>query len=185
MRYLRAFADELGISTERVGVMGESAGGHIAALVGLTAHRPDLEGTHGVVGPSSAVDVVVDWYGPSDLSTMPRATVPPRIAALLPPELQVPPEDQLTRGLEGADLADASPVTHVHPGAPPFLLVHGTADWLVPYSQSEQLATALEAAGTEVRLVAVEGAEHIFTGCPDVDDLVRLSVDRLQETLSS
>ena len=53
--------------------MGESAGGHIAALVGLTAHRPDLEGTHGVVGPSSAVDVVVDWYGPADLATMPRA----------------------------------------------------------------------------------------------------------------
>ena len=45
VRYLRAFADELGISTERIGVMGESAGGHIAALVGLTAHRPDLEGT--------------------------------------------------------------------------------------------------------------------------------------------
>ena len=72
VRYLRAHADELGISTERIGVMGESAGGHIAALVGLTAHRADLEGTHGVVGPSSAVDVVVDWYGPADLTTMPR-----------------------------------------------------------------------------------------------------------------
>src|SRR5215213_8390258 len=82
VRYLRAHADELGISTERIGIMGESAGGHIAALVGLTAHRPDLEGTHGVLGESSAVDVVVDWYGPADLGTMPRHDPPPQIAAM-------------------------------------------------------------------------------------------------------
>ena len=87
VRYLRAHADELGISTERIGVMGESAGGHLAALVGLTAHRADLEGTHGVVGPSSAVDVVVDWYGPADFTTMPRMTPPPHIAAKLEPAM--------------------------------------------------------------------------------------------------
>jgi acetyl esterase/lipase len=183
VRYLRAHADELGISTERIGVMGESAGGHIAALVGLTAHRPDLEGTHGVVGPSSAVDVVVDWYGPADLSTMPRATPPPHIAAKLPPELLVPPEDQLTRGLEGAALADASPITHVTPEAPPFLLVHGTADWLVPYAQSELLAAALTAAGADVDLVPVEGAMHIFDGHDDIDGVVQLSVRYLADAL--
>jgi acetyl esterase/lipase len=176
VRYLRAHAGELGIDTGRIGVMGESAGGHIAALVGLTAHRPDLEGTHGVVGPSSAVDVVVDWYGPADLGTMPRATLPPAVAAKLPPELRVPSEDQLTRGLEGAALDDASPITHVTSDAPPFLLVHGTTDWLVPYAQSEQLAAELSAAGVPVRLVPVEGAEHIFTGCDDIDGVVRLSV---------
>jgi acetyl esterase/lipase len=183
VRYLRAHADDLGISTARIGVMGESAGGHIAALVGLTAHRADLEGTHGVVGPSSAVDVVVDWYGPADLATMPRKTLPPEIAATLPPELLVAPEDQLTRGLEGPALADASPVTHVTPDAPPFLLVHGTTDWLVPYAQSEQLAAALVAAGVPVRLVPVDGAEHIFNGCDDIDAVVRLSVDYLAEAL--
>jgi acetyl esterase/lipase len=183
VRYLRAHADDLGISTARIGVMGESAGGHIAALVGLTAHRADLEGTHGVVGPSSAVDVVVDWYGPADLATMPRKTLPPEIAAKLPPELLVAPEDQLTRGLEGPALADASPVTHVTPDAPPFLLVHGTTDWLVPYAQSEQLAAALVAAGVPVRLVPVDGAEHIFNGCDDIDAVVRLSVDYLAEAL--
>jgi acetyl esterase/lipase len=183
VRYLRAHADDLGISTARIGVMGESAGGHIAALVGLTAHRADLEGTHGVVGPSSAVDAVVDWYGPADLATMPRKTLPPEIAAKLPPELLVAPEDQLTRGLEGPALADASPVTHVTPDAPPFLLVHGTTDWLVPYAQSEQLAAALVAAGVPVRLVPVDGAEHIFNGCDDIDAVVRLSVDYLAEAL--
>jgi acetyl esterase/lipase len=183
VRYLRAHADELGICTERIGVMGESAGGHIAALVGLTAHRPDLEGTNGVVGPSSAVDVVVDWYGPADLTTMPRKRLPPQIAARLPPEVVAPPEEHLTRGLEGAAYADASPITHVTPDAPPFLLVHGTADWLVPFAQSEQLEAALTAAGVPVRLVPIEGAQHIFDGHDDVDAVVQLSVDHLAEAL--
>ena len=157
VRYLRAHASELGISIDRIGVMGESAGGHLAALVGLTAHRDDLEGNLGVVGPSSAVDVVVDWYGPADMETMPRKTLPPEIAANLPPELATPPEDHLLAGLDEQTTADASPITHVTPGAPPFLLVHGTADWVVPYSQSELLADALTAAGVPVRLVPVPG----------------------------
>src|SRR4249919_899820 len=63
IRYLRAYANELGIETERIGVWGESAGGHLAALVGLTGQQLDLEGAIGVLRQSSAVDVVVDWYG--------------------------------------------------------------------------------------------------------------------------
>jgi acetyl esterase/lipase len=183
VRYLRAFADRLGISTAKIGAIGESAGGHIVAALGLTAHRADLEGTHGVVGPSSRVDAVVDWYGVADLATMPRRTPPPDIAEKLPPELVTPPEDQLTRGLEGQALADASPITHVTADAPPFLLVHGTADWLVPYAQSEALHAALTAAGVEARLVPVEGAQHIFDGSDDIDGLVALSVDYLVEHL--
>src|SRR5688572_18537977 len=95
VRWLRAHAGEVGVSVERIGVWGESAGGHLAALVGLTAHRPDLEGEHGVLGPSSAVDVVVDWYGVSDITTMPRMSPPPHIAARLEPVMRTPPEDLL------------------------------------------------------------------------------------------
>jgi dipeptidyl aminopeptidase/acylaminoacyl peptidase len=71
----------------------------------------------------------------------------------------------------------------VTPGSPPFLLVHGTADWLVPYAQSEQLHAALTAAGADCRLVPVDGAQHIFDGHDDVDAVVRLSVDFLAEAL--
>jgi acetyl esterase/lipase len=183
VRYLRSHSGELVISTERICVMGESAGGHLAALVGLTAHRADLEGNLGVVGPGSTVDAVVDWYGPANMENMPRQTLPPEIAAKLPPELVTPPEDQLLAGLDEQSKADASPITHVTAAAPPFLLVHGTADWLVPYQQSRSLATALEAAGASVRLVPVDGAEHIFLGCEDIDAVVRLSVDYLADHL--
>jgi len=163
--------------------MGESAGGHLAALVGLTAHRPDLEGNLGVVGPPSTVDVVVDWYGPADMETMPRQTLPPEIAAKLPPELVTPPEDQLLADLDEQSKADASPVNHVTPAAPPFMLVHGTADWLVPYQQSEALAAALRDAGVATELVPIDGAQHIFEGAADIDSIVRISVDYLTKAL--
>jgi acetyl esterase/lipase len=183
VRYLRAHADTIGIDTARIGVMGESAGGHLAALVGLTAHRPDLEGDIGVVGPSSTVDVVVDWYGPSDFDTMPRRPPPPPIAAQLPPELRVPPEDQLLDGVGDATRVDASPITHVTAGAPPFLLVHGVVDQVVPYTQSEVLEAALTAAGVDVRLVPVEAADHTFHGYDGIDGVVQLCVDYLAEAL--
>jgi dipeptidyl aminopeptidase/acylaminoacyl peptidase len=101
----------------------------------------------------------------------------------LPPELHLAPEDLLTRGLEGQPLADASPITHVTPAAPPFLLVHGVVDKVVPYAQSEVLEAALTAAGVDVRLVPVEGADHIFDGYDDIDGVVQLCVDYLAQAL--
>ncbi len=185
IRYLRTFAAELGVDASRIGIWGESAGAHLATLVGLTGGRADLEGDLGVVGPSSAVDVVVDWYGPADIGEMlgldRAALMPPG----LPPVLTQSPEGLLVRGLEGAALADASPVTHVTPWAPPFLVQHGTADWVVPFDQSELLAARLREAGVPVELEAVHGAGHIFDGHDDVDGVVRRSVAFLVHHLAS
>ena len=140
----------------------------------------------GVVGPSSAVDVVVDWYGPADLhdhaaedaAAADRGQAASRNCSRRR-RTRCSPVSTTRRG------ADASPITHVTPAAPPFLLVHGTADWLVPYAQSEQLHAALTARwGADCRLESRSRApQHIFDGRDDIDAVVRLSVDYLAEGL--
>jgi len=185
VRYLRAHAGALGIDVTRVGAWGESAGGHLAALLALTAARTDLEGELGMIGPSSAVDAVVDWYGVADPDTIPRLSLPPELAATLPPSALDHPPDVLLAGADPATRADAAPLRQVHPGAPPFLLVHGTADRVVPFAQSEQLLAALTAAGVSARLVPVHGADHIFNGSGEVDTIVEMSVRHLAGVLTA
>jgi acetyl esterase/lipase len=163
VRWLRARADELGIDPDRIAAWGESAGGHLAELLGLTIDDAELEGDVGITGPSSAVSAVVAWYAPSDVAAV--AT-----------DLGADPADPSTREsqLLGAPprtvpelAAQASPVTHVSSDAPPFLLLHGLDDRFVPCVQSDRLYALLEAAGVDVELELYEGADHMWLGSPD------------------
>ena len=115
VRWLRARADELGIDPDRIAAWGESAGGHLAELLGLTDDDPALEGDVGITGPSSAVAAVAAWYAPSDVAAV--AT-----------DLGADPADPTTREalLLGAPAAavpepaaQASPITHVYAGLRP------------------------------------------------------------------
>ncbi|MGY1824550.1 alpha/beta hydrolase fold domain-containing protein [Geodermatophilus sp. SYSU D00079] len=161
VRWLRARAGELGVDPDRVAAWGESAGGHLAALLGLVTD-PALEGDVGVTGPASTVAAVAAWYPPTDLVG-------------LAGDVQADPGDPTTREAQllGAPpaavpdaAASASPVTHVSPAAPPFLLLHGTADRFVPCVQSERLAAALRSAGADVELHTHDGADHLWLGTP-------------------
>ncbi|WP_395727037.1 alpha/beta hydrolase fold domain-containing protein [Nakamurella sp.] len=181
LRYVRAHAAELGVDAARVGVWGESAGGHLAALLALTAQRPDLEGDVGAPGRAGDVAAVVDWYGVADPDAMGRLPADAATAMGMPDH----PPDLLLAGAAPATRADAAPLRQVHPGAPPFLLMHGTADRLVPFADSEALLGALRAAGVPAELIPVEGADHIFAGYPDIDALVARSVRFLAEALAS
>lgn len=183
IRYLRAYADVFGVNTTKIGVWGESAGGHIAALVGLTRQHAELEGAIGVLHESSAVDAVVAWYAPADFTLQPRERRSPEAIATRPPEMLTPPEELLAGGNDEQTLAVASPISYVTSTAAPFLLIHGTADTVVPYVQSEVLTKALTDVGVTAQLVPIDGAEHIFNGHDDVDGVVRLSVEYLANAL--
>ena len=161
IRFLRAHAAEYRLDPDRIGVWGASAGGHLAALLGLSADHPELEGTGGWAEFSSRVQAVSSWYGPTDLRGMDFPADHP--ASLL---LGGNPRDL------PAKAAQASPITYVHPGAPPFVLVHGAQDPGVPVSESRNLEMALHQAGVEATLVVVPNGGHGFITSAETEQML-------------
>ncbi len=150
----RSGADH-GIDATRVAVWGDSAGGHLAALAALD------------VDPVLPVRAVVNWYPITDLLAIQAD------AAEVGGEPHDTRESRETGLLGGrvpdlpAQAREASPVTHARRGAPPFLLVHGTADLVSPYRQSLRLRDALAAAGNDVALHPVDGLGHLWAGADE------------------
>lgn len=146
LTWLRANADRFGIDPARTVLFGQSAGGYLAAAVGLDRAIDPVQG-------------VVCWYPLTDFSQIPDD----HFAAGFP-----------TKWLGGEtlssmpELVEASRLpTRAHADAPPFLLQHGTADTWAPYEQSVLLRDALHAAGASVELETIDGADHFFGGATD------------------
>ena len=175
VRWLRAHAGDYGIDASRIGAWGESAGGHLAALLGTSGNVPELEGTVGDdLSTSSRVQAVCDFCGPTDLAAM--------VAQLLEidPETPMYPFVLLLGGTldEKAELARlASPVSHVDASDPPFLIVHDDQDDVVPYAQATSFYSALASAGVDASLYTVGGAGHCAFPSA-VGDVVRAFFDR-------
>jgi acetyl esterase/lipase len=159
VRWLRANAGTYGLDINRFGAWGTSAGGHLAALLGTSAGTPAMEGDVGVAGQGTRIQAVVDWFGPTDLLRMDEQRLPDGMTHNRPNS----PESLLVGGplQSKADVArSANPIVYVTADDPPFLIMHGDRDQLVPYQQSELLNAALVKAGVEARLIKLVGAGH-------------------------
>lgn len=168
VRYLRAHADELGIDPERIGVLGDSAGGYLVQMLGATSGEKGWD-KGDFLEESSDVSAVVSFYGISDLMTIGEGLGEADAKVHASPAVT---EALLVHGAAFRDfpgmsiLSDkekamaASPLGHVDGKEPPFFLWHGTNDKLVSPMQSAHMFEALKKAGTDVRYRLVEGAGH-------------------------
>lgn len=179
VRWLRAQAAQYRLDPDRIGAWGASAGGHLVALLGTSGDVAELEGAvGGNLEHSSRVQAVCDYFGPTDFlqeigqpCDVDRVTPDCPEALLLGGLLQERPEA----------VRLANPITYVRPDNPPFLILHGDCDRIVPLNQSTLLHEALTAAGVPSALRVIEGAGHGFAD-PAIEEQVG---DFFEEQLKS
>lgn len=156
VRWLRANAAKYQIDPDRIGVVGDSAGGHLAQFLGVTGDVAAFEGTGGNPEQSSKVSCVVNYYGPSDFTQSYGKSVD--AAEVLPLWLGGNLETARQRHIE------ASPLNWVTPHAAPTLLIHGTKDTYVAYEQAVWMHDRLKACGVPVEFLTLDEAGHGFKG---------------------
>lgn len=175
IRWLRAHAEENHLDPARFGVWGISAGGHLVALLGTTGEEKEFDVGENL-NVSSRVQCVVDWCGPTDFEQFDK------FPSVIKRDAPDSPITQLLGGIVPEKLAlsrRANPIAFIKKDAPPFLIMHGDKDDLVPQNQSELLADALKKAGAPVKLHIVKGGGHVFFN-PEANQMV---ADFLKEQL--
>jgi acetyl esterase/lipase len=158
IRHIRLNGDDYGIDTDRIGVTGGSAGGHLSLMLGLDADDGDNDAEDEVMRVSNKVAAVVAYYPPVDLR---RMTGPSR---------RFPALD-----FANELAASISPILHADPLDPPTLLIHGDEDTLVNINHSVIMQAEFEKQQITSEFITILGAGHGFRG----DNAVKASKERL------
>ena len=169
VRFVRLNASTYGVDPARLGVYGGSAGGHLSLMLGLASDEGDPDATDEVLRMSSRVAAVVAYYPPVDLRKRPSpsedfpATLP-ESGLFFARGVVAPGAADRFAALQFEDElgASVSPILYVSSDDPPTLLVHGDADALVDFNNSELIHSAFVRHGVETDLVVIEGADHGF-----------------------
>jgi len=183
IRWLRAHAKKYNIDSDRVGVGGASAGGHLAALVGTSGGKKAFSAIGDHKDQSDRVQVVCDVFGPADFWTVVKQAEEDKNVKNIFKWNNGDPYSKLIGAKLGEDRekCDAvSPVHYVSKDNPPFLILHGDRDTLVPYAQSVELADLLKKAGVVVTLQRLPGAGHggPAFGLPAIGELTNAFFDK-------
>jgi acetyl esterase/lipase len=160
IRFLRSQAKDYNLEPDRFAAWGSSAGGHLVALMGTAGDHKAFEAVGKVKTGSNAVQAVIDWYGPIDFLQMNKQTT---VKGRIDHDSPTAPEAKLIGGAvqDNKDKVNAAnPMTYIAKDNPPFLIMHGDQDPLVPYGQSEMFHAALKKAGVDSELVIAKGVAH-------------------------
>ncbi|MCC6489744.1 MAG: alpha/beta hydrolase [Candidatus Hydrogenedentes bacterium] len=171
VRWLRAHAQEYGYDPERFGAHGTSAGGHLVAMLGTAGATKKFDVGENL-DVSSRVQAVADFFGPTDFLQMDAHRIPTGQEHDPPTS----PESLLIGGSiqeNKEKSASANPITYVSKESPPFLIIHGDMDPLVPWHQSQLLFDALAGAGVPVTFYTVGGGGHGGFRDPNVEALIQ------------
>jgi alpha-L-fucosidase 2 len=167
IRYVRAHSPAFKGDRDKIALVGESAGGQLATMAAL--------GKNG-----SAIKAVLSLYAPTDLEQLARDS------SVIPEPFRHALQGSTWAGTVLARLRELSPVHHVRSGMPPFLLIHGTADALVPFEHSRNMCRAIRNAGGACDLLAVKSGGHGLRGwdAAGLTRYKRLMIDWLHKRLS-